>query len=323
MSERPPRYGDPVPPQRRGGEAPERRPTLVDRAEHAALVAVLGAAAALPERAREPFVGALATAAYRGVGIRRDVTEANLRLAFPDADDAWIRATGRACYAHLAREMLVAVRLGSMTPAEVRARARVRGLELLEEPLGRGDGVVLITGHFGNWEMGGATLAAHGVPLDVVAQRQRNPLVDGIINRSRGHSGMGLIERSRATRQGLRALRDGRAVGFVADQDARRAGVFVPFFGRPASTHRGPAILALRSGAPVFILTAVRAGAGYEVHLEPVEVSRAGDTEDVVRRITAAATARLEAAIRRHPEQYLWLHKRWKSRPPDESGKGR
>lgn len=322
MSERRPSDREGAPPVG-GEEPPGRRPTLVDRAEHVGLRAAVAAAGALPERAREPFVRALATAAYRGLGIRRDVAEGNLRLAFPDADEAWIRATARACYAHLAREMLASARLASMTPEEVRERTSVSGLEELRAALAGGGGVVLFAGHFGNWEMAGAALAAHGVPLVVVMQRQRNLLVDRMINEWRSHAGVAVIERSRAARQGIRTLRQGKVLGFVADQDARRAGVFVPFFGRPASTHRGPAILALRSGAPVFMLVAARTGDRYEVGLEPVEVSREGETDEVVQRITAAATARLEAAIRQHPEQYLWLHKRWKTRPRGERGNTR
>lgn len=292
-----------------------RRARIGHRLEAWAVRGAVAATGALPPRARDAFIRGLAAAGYRGLRIRRDVAEANLSAAFPEQPEAWIRETAEACYAHLAREMLVAADLGRMSPEEVRQRTTVSGLAVLEDALAAGRGAVLFTGHFGSWEMAGAALAARGIPLDVVAQRQANPLLDALITGAREGVGMRVIERSRAPRQALRALREGRAVGFLADQDARRSGVFVPFFGRPASTHRGPAILALRAGAPVFMVLAARAGEGYEVTMEEVDVSRAGETDDVVRRITAAATARLEAAIRRNPTQYLWLHKRWKTRP--------
>src|SRR5438132_1504356 len=111
-----------------------------------------------------------------------------------------------------------------------------------------GTGAVLATAHFGNWEVAGAALTARGVPLDVVVQRQANPLFNAAIERDRERMGMRIIERGRAPREALTSLRAGRVVAFVSDQDARRAGVFVPFFGRLASTHRGPALMALRTG---------------------------------------------------------------------------
>lgn len=277
--------------------------------------ASLAVTARLPEPAERGLVAGLAGVAHGWLGIRRELAEENLRRAFPERPAEWIRATARAAYAHLGREMLVAARLERLGREGVLARTRVEGLDGLREALGRGRGAVLFTGHFGNWELAGAALTVRGVPLDVVAQRQSNRHLDALIRRAREAVGMRVIERGKAPRGALRALRSGRAVGFVADQDARRHGVFVPFFGRPASTHRGPALLALRASAPVFVVTAARVPDGYEVTVEPVVVDRGGETEQAIERLTAAATARLEAAVRRHPEQYLWLHRRWRTRP--------
>jgi Kdo2-lipid IVA lauroyltransferase/acyltransferase len=118
-------------------------------------------------------------------------------------------------------------------------------------------------------------------------------------------------------------LRAGRAVAFVSDQDARGTGVFVPFFGRLASTHRGPALMAIRTGAPLFVGYAMRAADGsYVGGIEEITVSREGDMDEAVLRLTAAFTARLEALIRRAPEQYFWQHRRWKTRPPEETLEG-
>lgn len=297
------------------GPAPPPRIRLTHRLEALAVRGAVAATGALPTTAEDAFLRGLAAVAYKGVKVRRELVEANLRAAFPERPEHWIHRMAGSCYVHLAREMLVGVRLGRMSAQEIQARTSVDGLPELRRALAAGRGAVLFTGHFGNWEVAGASLAARGIPLDVVAQRQRNPLLDELINGARRRAGMRVIYRTRAPKQALRALRDGRAVGFLADQDARQSGVFVPFFGRLASTHRGPATLALRARSPVFTVLATRAGEGYEVSVEPVDVSREGETDEVVRRITAAATARLEAAVRRHPAQYLWLHKRWKTRP--------
>jgi KDO2-lipid IV(A) lauroyltransferase len=110
-------------------------------------------------------------------------------------------------------------------------------------------------------------------------------------------------------------------VGIVGDQDARGAGIFVPFFGRPASTHRGPAVFSLRFGAPAFACVARRLpgpGVRYRVSGQQVEVPRTGQLDEDVEALTAALAARLEAEIREAPEQYFWFHRRWKSKPPVE-----
>ena len=117
----------------------------------------------------------------------------------------------------------------------------------------------------------------------------------------------------------VRSLQEGRSIGIVGDQDARKAGVFVPFFGIPSSTYRGPAMFALKFGAPIFASIARRLPDGrYRVEARQVEATPTGDVEEDVRRVTAELAAHLEAEIRKDPGQYFWFHRRWKTRPPKE-----
>jgi KDO2-lipid IV(A) lauroyltransferase len=197
-------------------------------------------------------------------------------------------------------------------------RTTVVGLDAMRAALTKGNGVVLVSGHLGNHEIGAAALAARGIPLDGVAQRQANPLFDASLIAARERLGFHVIDRRHATRLGLKSLRRGHVLAFVADQNAGRAGIFVPFFGRLASTHRGAALFAVKAEAPLFLGTSLRKDNGYEVRLHPIEVSREGDLDDVVYRLTHAFTQRLEAVVRSAPEQYLWLHRRWRTRPPEE-----
>lgn len=268
-----------------------------------------------PERSAA-LAGALGRFVYRRLRIRADVVEEQLRLAFPDRDDAWVRATARSSYEHLAREAMVMIRLSRLGREAVIEATELDGLDELRAALEEGNGALVVSGHMGNWEIGGSGVAARGIPMDAVARRQANPLVDEMVNRARNRLGMNIIPMGGATKATLRALRAGHVVGLVADQDARDRGVFVPFFGRPASTHRGPALLAIRSGAPVFAAAAVRQPDGrYRVRLRRVPIPD-GDDEEREERLTAALAAELESAVREDPGQYLWHHRRWKTRPP-------
>ncbi|MBI4543704.1 MAG: lysophospholipid acyltransferase family protein, partial [Gemmatimonadetes bacterium] len=222
-----------------------RRPTQRHRLEHLLLATGAAAAGVVGGRGADLLGSALGRLTYRTLRLRRREVEENLRRAFPAQDQAWVRATAAAAYAHLGRELLALLGLASSGREEILARTEALGLYSFREALRRGQGAVVVSGHFGNWEIAAASLTARGIPLDVVVQPLANPLVDRAVRRARERLGMHVIERAHAARQGLAALRAGRVVALVADQDARRAGVLVPFFGRPASTHRGPAVLAL------------------------------------------------------------------------------
>ena len=297
-----------------------RRPTFKDRAEFAAFAGVTRLASLVGSRASRAFGGALGSIGYSGLRIRRDVVENHLRLAFPERDEAWVRHTARAAYQHLGREMMTTLRLSSMTAEDVKRIVHHEvGRERFYEAVNEGRGVVLVGGHFGNWELGAASIAAHGFRVDGVYQKQRNPLFDAAILEGRERLGLRLIDRNKAPKLALKSLREGRVVGFVADQNAGRTGVFVPFFGRLASTHRGAALLAIRANAPVFFGAAIRQGDHYIGLSEEITVSRDGELDDVVHRMTAAYTAVLERLVREHPEQYFWHHRRWKTRPPQST----
>jgi Kdo2-lipid IVA lauroyltransferase/acyltransferase len=279
----------------------------------------VGTARLLGDSGSSALGGVLGKLGYFPLRFRRGLVERHLGLAFPERDAAWISRTARAAYAHLGREAIATIRLARMTRDDVLARTTVIGLEEFRHALAEGNGLVVASGHVGNHEIGAAALSARGIPLDLVVQRQGNPLFDAALIASRQRLGLGVIDRSHATKQAIRALRSGRAVAFAADQNAGKAGIFVPFFGKLASTHRGAAVFAVKTGAPLFLGTSLRRGHGYEVRLQRVDVTREGDLDDVVYRLTLAFTQQLEAVVREAPEQYLWLHRRWKTRPPEET----
>jgi KDO2-lipid IV(A) lauroyltransferase len=293
-----------------------RKPRIIDRLEYAGFASVVGAAHRLSEARAEQLGESLGRFGYRRLGIRRPVVEEHLRLAFPEQAEDWIRSTAEGAYAHLGREVVITLRLShSSREAVVKRVHHEVGRERFYEAFAEGKGLVLTGGHFGNWELGAASVAAQGYPVDAIYQPQRNPLFNDSIVQARERLGLRLIPRAVASKEALQRLREGRMVGFVADQNAGRTGVFVPFFGRLASTHRGAALMAVRSGAPLFFGAAIREGDHYFGITEEITESREGPVDQVVERLTAAYTATLERLVRKWPEQYFWHHRRWKTRP--------
>jgi KDO2-lipid IV(A) lauroyltransferase len=295
------------------------RPRVAHYAEYVALRATLAVVRRLGI-ARAGAVGARgATLGYRPLGIRRGVVERQLAVAFPDFGPAEVERIARAAYAHLGRVAVEAAVLplhGSGRVLDLFEEAE--NWDLVERARASGSGILFVTGHLGNWELGGAYMAARGVPFDAVARHMANPLFDRYLTRTRERIGMRVVYDERAVAQVPRAIRAGRAVAMLTDQETRGlASTWVPFFGRPAKTLRGPAVFALRLAAPLIFGCALRQPSGrYRLSLEEVPVERTGDVEADVDRIVAAYTAVLERWVRRAPEQYFWHHRRWKYPPP-------
>lgn len=296
------------------------RHSAAHRVEYGLARTLEAAVSALPERAADGVGRRVGRMVY-GLGIRRKVVEENLRLAFPDRREEWIHATARAAYEHLGREAAAILRLSKLDRQAIIDRTVPVGWDAMEDALALGRGVMLVTGHYGNWEIAAATVASRGVPIAAIVRRQGNLLVDQRLNELRARLGVEIVSQRDAPSRVPRLLRRNAVIGIVGDQDARRAGVFVPFFGRPASTHRGPALFALKLGAAVFSCVARRlpgSAVRYEVSGQNVPVPRTGDLEADVAVLTAELAARLEGEIRKAPEQYFWFHRRWKSKPPAE-----
>jgi KDO2-lipid IV(A) lauroyltransferase len=294
---------------------PKRKHSLAHRAEYALAHSLEATLSAIPERAADSL-GRIIGSSLSRIGIRRDVVESNLRLAFPERSDDWILDTMRRAYQHLGREATAMMRLSKLHPQDVIDRTDAVGWNELESSLSLGKGVLLVTGHYGNWEIAAAAVAARGVPIAAIVRRQGNRLVDERLQQLRRDLGVETIYQGQAPARVPRILRANGVVGIVGDQDARRSGVFVPFFGHPASTHRGPALFALRLGAPVFSCIARRLPGDdirYQVAGERVEFTPSGELDADIHSLTAELALRLERQVRLAPEQYFWFHKRWKT----------
>lgn len=302
------------------GPRPPVTASLTHRAEYAALRAVVAALGTLDWRQAGDIGARLGAFGYRPLGIRRGVVERQIAAAFPGLDDADVKQLARAAYEHLGRSSIEAAILPSLGPSAVLDLFEgADEYHVVETALAKGKGLIFVTGHLGNWELAGAYVAARGVPLDAIARRMKNPLFDKYLTETRSRIGMHVVHDAEAVRRTPRSLREGRAVAFLSDQGVLGlASTFVPFFGRPAKTPRGPAVFALRLDVPVVFGVAVRQPSGkYRLVFEPVTVEDTGDRDRDVDAIVARYTATLEKWVRRYPEQYFWHHRRWRRQPPD------
>ena len=291
--------------------------TLQHRVEYAAIRAVVFALARLPFGAGSQVGAWLGRLGYR-LGIRSGVVETQIGFAFPGLDAAAVTVLARESYENLGRTSLEAALMEQRTPADLLALfERVDGWEHIDDALRAGRGALLVTGHLGNWELGGSFIAARGVHVDAIARHMSNRLFERYLTRVRERFGVRVVFDEKAVRQTPRSVRENRIVGFLADQGvAGLASTFVPFFGRMAKTPRGPAVFALKMKLPVLFVVAVREPSGrYRLVVESIEVIDTGDREADTVALVAHYTARLEHWVRQYPGQYFWQHRRWKYQP--------
>jgi KDO2-lipid IV(A) lauroyltransferase len=293
--------------------------TLTHRAEYYALRGAVAALNGFGIRRAARIGEWLGALGYRPFGIRRAVVERQVRAAFPDFDGETVSRIAKASYESLGRTSIETALLPARSREQVIAMfSRVEGWDVVERAMAQGKGILFVTGHLGNWELAGSFVAAHGIPLEAVARRMQNTLFDRYLTETRQRIGMSVVHDEDAVRRVPRAVREQHAVAFLVDQGAvGLASTWVPFFGRLAKTPRGPAVFALRLGAPVIFGAALRQPDGrYMMGFEEVRTEPTGDREADVDRIVAAYTATLERWVRRAPEQYFWHHRRWKHQRP-------
>lgn len=242
----------------------------------------------------------------------------HLARAFPEKSQAEHDAIARASFAHLGRcvgELVCVRQIDARLDEWVEWPTESRAV--LDAALARGKGVVFVSGHIGNWELTARGVTARGYDGSSIAREASDPRTTAFIEKLRASGNTGSIWRGQpgAAKAMLKQLRAGKILGLLIDQDTKVQSVFVPFFGQLASTPRAAADLALRTKAALIIGLCPRVGAfRYRLELEEVPLPE-GDDEATVVSLTATLTAKLEAAIRARPEQWVWMHERWKRQP--------
>ncbi len=286
--------------------------------ELAGLRAVLALLRAMPLDRARGFVGSMAAGAGMRIPRLRRVGLENLENAFPERDPAWCEETLRACFrqlGYMAAELAHFDQLDENNIRDIVGFASEES-EAVFRDRARDRKAIIATGHFGNWELFAQASGLMGAPIHIVHRPLKNPKVDDLLTDVRGLAGTKVVYKHAAARDILRLLRKGELVAVPIDQHAPGgSGIPVPFFGRPANTTPGPARLAQIAQVPIQIAVLARVGGGAKHHIvsrPPIPPPPRGKDPAALLEVTAELNRQFESIVREYPEQWLWMHRRWR-----------
>ncbi len=303
----------------------KKRPSvrkLLHLLEYAAFLAFSTILFLLPLSLVQAMGRACGRFAFSVVRFRKEVTVNNLIRAFPDYPMERILEIAVGAYESLGVSLFELIWVSRMNRESIRRLVHLENPEEIRQVVARGKGLILATAHFGNWEMCAQSFVAElGIPLHVVVKPQSNMFIDRHINRRRERLGNKAIPMAQAVREISKALREGQAVGIVGDQSAAKESLWVEFFGRKVPTHPGTAVFALKNGSPLMLGFAIRQPDGrYTLRFDEVAADDIPDYSPAnVEELTRRHVQLTEATIRKYPQQYMWMHRRWKHASADET----
>ena len=270
------------------------------------------------------FLGrGIGSLAFHLAGRDRKKALRNLESAYgSELSKKEIRKIAKGCFRHFGITLFEVMKIPGLSAARMSKMVTFKGMEQIKEAIESGRGVIVATGHIGNWELMGAAACKSGIPVNVIARRVNDSKLNDLVVDFRVKSGINTIlrEAPESARKILKSLRSGQMLALLIDQDTRVEGEFVPFFGRLAHTPTGAAALALKTGALFAAVAARRTGIGkHEIIVEEIRINDEIDRDHAIIEATAKATALFEKWIRQEPEQWPWFHERWKTRPQEES----
>jgi KDO2-lipid IV(A) lauroyltransferase len=293
------------------------------RLEYAAVVAIRGVLGVLPHRVVRGLGALLGLTFYAVDRGHRRVALTNLEQCFPSRTDLERRQIARAMFAHFGRLLFEMLKFSTLTHAEMLERVEFEGEDRARHAYAQGKGVLFFTGHFGFWELHAIVHGLHLQPIGVLARALDNPHLNTLLEDIRTRTGNSVIYRQGAVRRVMKTLAAGQGVAMLIDQHMHSPdAIWVDFFQRPAATTSTLAALALRTGCPVVPVFALPVEGGrYRMIYEHAVDAPSGDGPDAIREFTQRCTDVLEMYVRRHPELWLWMHRRWRDAPvPDVKG---
>jgi KDO2-lipid IV(A) lauroyltransferase len=252
---------------------------------------------------------------------QRKIAYENLRNAYGDElSDIQMRKIIRSNYLHFALVWLDFVKLPRIVnTSNWQNYFQVEGLEHARKALKEGKGIIFVTGHVGNWEVLGCAFDFFFHPLHSIAKHLKNPFVDRFLTRLREEGRQKIIFTEDASREIIRVLRNNKLLGILVDQNARENNIFVDFFGQKAATTRSVATISLKMGAPIIMIFLRRTDKKYKFKItlsKPIQIERTGNLEKDILSLTQRYTTIIESRIREHPHEWLWMQRRWKTKPP-------
>ncbi|MBJ81106.1 MAG: lipid A biosynthesis acyltransferase [Myxococcales bacterium] len=241
----------------------------------------------------------------------------NLEIAFPERPLSERRKIVRAMYDHLAISAMEIIQIEKFVATDNGLSLQPEQEQLFREALAQNKGVVAVTGHIGNWELLAQFLVQQGIPMVTIARPTYDPRITKWLDQVRSQYGLEVIWRGENTvsREMIRTFRSNKILALLMDQDTRVQSIFSPFFGKPASTPSAAAALALRFDAPIIFGWNHRTPTGHKFYFEKIIPPEIEDKEAAKQQLIDRLNQKLEDAIRQQPEQWVWLHKRWKTRP--------
>jgi len=269
----------------------------------------------LPRRPAIFFGNVLGWCVAHFLPIRRQVVRENLSRAFPEKTPREIRTLTTRTYMHFGKVAAEFARQDRYTPVNLGQFVRTENRDILDQAIDQQQGVVLLLGHFGNWELFAYWLGVSGYTPHAIHRTQENPLVDGFISAKRKSAQLRMIPSSDSVRGMLSALDEGNLLMILADQDARGKGTFVDFFDIPSSTFRGAAVFAQRQQCPIILAFPILEQDGtYRFIFEELQY-HINSSQESVQYILQQYMSRLQYYVKQYPEQYFWFHRRWKTQP--------
>ncbi len=278
----------------------------------------------LPHRAMLAVGAALANLVFEFSAKEKHEVYEQLRSRLGLTNPRAIAEIARKCFQHWGKSVIEVMWFPTLTREKVNRLVTFEGRGHLDAALTAGRGVVLLTAHFGNWELMGATLTLNGYPLNVIAREVRSKHLEQLVKAHRDAVGMRVIYRGASVKQGMRCLRHNEILGILADLDTQTDGVFVDFLGSLAYTPYGPVAIAMKTRAlivPAFIIR--QPDDSHRIVIErPLQLQLTGQKEHDIQVNTQLFTKVIESYVRRYPEQWIWMHQRWKTRPSMDKARG-
>lgn len=301
---------------------PKKRSNFQNKSELAAVRSLLGAIGAMPLETSMRFGKAVGRFLAKRFPKLKKTARRNLEIAFPEMAENEREQIAEGTFESLGRHLGFVSHFKKFKHEDIKNLVEVVGREHFDEAYARGKGVLFFTGHFGSWEVFNLLPPAFGFGMNILVRRIDNPLVENFVDKMRTRFGSVTLDKTRSARTMFRVLENGELLGILADLNVQeKEGVFVDFFGVPASTTTSIAKLAVKTGASVLPAFAVweESKSKYVVYLEPeIQYTADDNSPENIRELTQKITATVENYVRRYPEQWLWIHKRWNTRPKGE-----